>query len=374
MFKCKECGLEYEIKPDYCECGNDEFEIIVSEKTMQTTEPEPIHIDKKTEPQISEPLNAYITTEEVSVQRSLSTGDILSIGFLILCIILSAIILWIPVKQDESTAQESESAITTVNNNIPPIDKFWNNSVAVSINKENSVPSQENKVQEIKIPAPIQKVVTTAKTLPKTQTTQGKSAISSNNTVKKTQAKPAQALKPAAQNKTQTTSSKPAQNTHTQKTQTTAAGNTTQQPPKPVQPAVTTSQQTQTSQSGPGITTVTLNKNPNISTVEQANNATALKQELSNYKAALRNTIGRKIDFTKVVGDGNCSVAFKIDNSGRLINRSFSKQSSNMTLNDAVYAAVMATPSYEVPPAAYKGENLTLNIRFFNGNFEISLY
>ena len=56
---------------------------------MQTTEPEPIHIDKKTEPQISEPLNAYITTEEVSVQRSLSTGDILSIGFLILCIILS---------------------------------------------------------------------------------------------------------------------------------------------------------------------------------------------------------------------------------------------------------------------------------------------
>ena len=28
MFKCKECGAEYEVKPDYCDCGNDEFEQI----------------------------------------------------------------------------------------------------------------------------------------------------------------------------------------------------------------------------------------------------------------------------------------------------------------------------------------------------------
>ena len=374
MFKCKECGLEYKIKPDYCECGNDEFEIIVSEEIAQAAESEPIHIDKKTEPQISEPIKAYTITEEVVVKRNLSTGDILSVGFLILCLILSCIILWIPVKQDELAAQESESAITNVTKNIPSIDKIWNNSVTVPINKENPVPSQENKVQEIKIPAPIQKVVTTPKTSSKTQANQSKPTTLSNNTVKKTQAKPAQTQKPATQNKTQTTSPKPAQSTNTQKTQTTVTNQTTQQTQKTTQSVVSPSSQTQTSQPSSGTTTVTLNKNPNISTVEQANNAAVLKQELSNYKAALRNTIGRKIDFTKVVGDGNCSVAFKIDSSGRLINRSFSKQSSNMTLNDAVYAAVMATPSYEQPPSAYKGENLTLNIRFYNGNFEISLY
>ena len=28
MFKCKECGAEYDIKPDYCECGNDIFELV----------------------------------------------------------------------------------------------------------------------------------------------------------------------------------------------------------------------------------------------------------------------------------------------------------------------------------------------------------
>ena len=32
MYKCKECGTEYEIKPDYCDCGNDTFEEILSEQ------------------------------------------------------------------------------------------------------------------------------------------------------------------------------------------------------------------------------------------------------------------------------------------------------------------------------------------------------
>ena len=32
MYKCNECGAEYKIKPEYCDCGNDEFTEIVSEK------------------------------------------------------------------------------------------------------------------------------------------------------------------------------------------------------------------------------------------------------------------------------------------------------------------------------------------------------
>ena len=31
MYKCTECGMEYEVKPDYCDCGNDEF-IITAHK------------------------------------------------------------------------------------------------------------------------------------------------------------------------------------------------------------------------------------------------------------------------------------------------------------------------------------------------------
>ena len=25
MFRCKECGTEFDVKPDYCDCGNDTF-------------------------------------------------------------------------------------------------------------------------------------------------------------------------------------------------------------------------------------------------------------------------------------------------------------------------------------------------------------
>ena len=46
MFKCTECGTEYEIKPDYCDCGNDTFEEI----KPAAVEPAPVKIEKKPEP------------------------------------------------------------------------------------------------------------------------------------------------------------------------------------------------------------------------------------------------------------------------------------------------------------------------------------
>ena len=87
----------------------------------------------------------------------------------------------------------------------------------------------------------------------------------------------------------------------------------------------------------------------------------------------MRNLIGRKIDFANVVGDGDCAISFKLASNGKLINRAFAKQSSNITLNDAVYKAVMATPSYNPPPSGYNNETMVLKIRFYNGNFDISL-
>ena len=99
----------------------------------------------------------------------------------------------------------------------------------------------------------------------------------------------------------------------------------------------------------------------------------ALKKELTNYKIGLQNTIGRKIDFANVIGDGECTVSFKVASNGKLTNRAFSQQSSNITLNDAVYSAVLSTPNYNPPPTAYNNETLKLKIRFYNGNFSISL-
>ena len=98
-----------------------------------------------------------------------------------------------------------------------------------------------------------------------------------------------------------------------------------------------------------------------------------LKQELASYKSGLRNTLGRKIDFTRVIGDGECSLSFKVNSNGRLSSKAFIKQSSNITLNDAVFNALNTMTSYNPPPEGYNGETLRLNIKFYNGNFEISL-
>ena len=51
------------------------------------------------------------------------------------------------------------------------------------------------------------------------------------------------------------------------------------------------------------------------------------KQELINYKIALRNKIAHKINFTNVIGDGTCAIIFTISDSGILQNRKFKKQS-----------------------------------------------
>ena len=143
-----------------------------------------------------------------------------------------------------------------------------------------------------------------------------------------------------------------------------AASATTAATAPTIRTSTNTSQQTSTKTSSSSNATTTP-----VQTVDPS----VAKQELANYKVGLRNTIGKKIDFTRVVGDGECSLSFKINSSGQLTNRAFTKQSTNVTLNDAAYAAMNATTRYNVPPSAYKGETLNLNIRFYNGNFNISL-
>ena len=52
MYKCTECEREYEIKPDFCDCGNDEFIPVknAEEMNVQSTnikQTENIRINKR---------------------------------------------------------------------------------------------------------------------------------------------------------------------------------------------------------------------------------------------------------------------------------------------------------------------------------------
>ena len=371
MYKCKEGGCEYDEKPDYCDCGNDEFEEVVPSVASQSKSVE-INPEPKAAKEVYAASNSadFAQKQTIPVKtkknfseqypgliRALASVDLISGLIFFVCLILTLIIALYPVKEPEQTVIKEETPVVV--QNIPSIEKFWNNSTVgvvsdskVSKNEQetNNISEKVQKIQPVvkiqEIPKPVVKTtpVNNVKTVQIKTVKPSNTPQTSKNTTPKSAAvqtskTPANTAKP----KTTQTSTQP-------KTQTSNTQNST---------AVQT--QTATAQVVPPVTS-----NTNVITAAQ-------KQELTNYIAILRNTIGRKIDFTRVIGDGNCSIVFKINDSGRLVNASFAKQSTNMTLNDAVYSAFMSSLNYNPPPVAYKGEMLTLSINFYNGNFEIAL-
>ena len=370
MYKCKECGAEYEVKPDYCDCGNDEFEgvgvnisvgadisktVSYEEKTAEILKEKIVEEKPKPHPASARttftpppPKKLSFDEQYPSLSRMIKSVDPISFAIFVVCIIFSVYIICFAWNPDTTVTDVEQKTEEIVPKNIPSIDKIWNNEVPV-VKKEE--PKVEEKVENIIthiIPVQTQKkteqVKTTAKQ--KVSVVPQKKATSTNKTTKTTK----------------TTAVKNQSSVNTQEQARLAAEAAAKQKAEQERIAAEAAhlKKLQAEQA-------------KKAAEERARKEAADKQEYVNYKAQLRNTLGRKIDFTRVIGDGSCTVAFKIDSAGNLTNRSFAKQSTNNTLNDAVYAAVMATPSFNPPPAGYKNETLNLNIRFYNGNFEISL-
>ena len=70
MFRCKECQTEYEIKPDYCDCGNDTFEEVVvkPQETLKTPKSETVKLNI---PKIPEkPVSQTVTKAQPSYDYS----------------------------------------------------------------------------------------------------------------------------------------------------------------------------------------------------------------------------------------------------------------------------------------------------------------
>lgn len=349
MFRCKECQREYDIKPDFCDdCGNDIFEeievaTISTEQKIKTPakketrefEPSPKPVDKAEEKQIDYP----------------------SISFLLICILISIFILFFAWNDKiETQLKQTKTTVETKTTNIPNIDSFWNSEPpkpqqVIQKTVDNKI--EQFEVQNIAKTEPRQSNKATyppktAKTVqkiqpevqqPKTIRVKLQKQVSQPKTIQTRTVQPQ--AKPQTKQSQQNTTPKPTQN-QTTATQTVQQQQQIQQP----KPAQTTTSQI---------------------------DSTLLKKELSNYKVSLRNAIGKKIDFAYVIGDGTCVVSFRVDSNGKLVNRAFAQQSTNTTLNDAVYKAIMATPSYNPPPSGYKNETMHLKITFYNGNFQISL-
>lgn len=95
--------------------------------------------------------------------------------------------------------------------------------------------------------------------------------------------------------------------------------------------------------------------------------------EMLRYKNSLRAALFSKFAVGSIQGSGECSIQFSVDKSGKLINRKFTKESSNKGLNDTVYYMMMSVPRFTPPPDEYNGETIRMNFKINNGDYEISI-
>ena len=323
MYKCTECGQEYEQKPEYCDCGNNTFEEIKETQEKQEIRQEiPAAVQTQTfeKESVSSPSsnNLYLRHDERIDNKSLA--------IFILCIILSILSLIFigrPSKEEQAAQKQTKPQTekkTQKNMQLPSINEIWNS--------------------------------TPPKSAAPTQTPVQQNAPQNNNASNQPIIRTIYKIVPNIQQQTPKTQSAAPKATAPKSKKTTA--------PAPVQKNTTSSKPKTT---------------PAASKPKQATqvNTAQARQELLNYKIILRNKIASKINFLSVVGDGDCVISFKISSSGKLTNRAFSKQSDNDSLNDAVYNAMMQTPAFNPPPAAYKNETLKLSVKMYGGNFEVDL-
>ncbi len=92
------------------------------------------------------------------------------------------------------------------------------------------------------------------------------------------------------------------------------------------------------------------------------------------YKTKLRATLFSKFAVGSIQGAGTCSISFSVDKNGKLINRKFTRQSDNKSLNDTVYYMLMSVPYFSTPPTEYNGEIIRMNFSVNNGDYEISIH
>jgi len=341
MYRCRECGSEFDIKPDYCDCGNDTFDEIaeniqsdISNEPVKEETPVNFFETKKTEydiPQKEEKISEPVIKFEKPNIPQIKIEPI-SLTIFLICVLLSVFVIFFigNPKEDVVTDKNIEIEQTSIKN-IPSIDKIWDNTLPVR--KTEIEPTHA--IQESVVQQPIQ-VVTPVE-------------------VKKNENKVIQ----PKQQKTVTTAQKQTKPTQTQSQQ----AQTKQSNSSQIKPKTTTTNTT--------AKPVPVKTQP--APVQQAPAKTYNPQEMINYKIALRNKLVSKIDFTSILGDGTCIVSFKISQSGTLINRAFVKQSENGILNDVVYNAIMSTPTFNSPPTSYNNETLKFTVKMYDGRYEVSL-
>lgn len=259
-------------------------------------------------------------------------AELISWVFFVICMILSVIVWAIPVKTSHTTKQQPKVQQNVDIKSIPDINRIWNDTPLYTQRQT----GQEQQVQRSPLDELRQDVPLTSAPINNQRITKSEVQKKNNNVGKKNivsnshQEFPVQPK--TIQTKPKTTSSISQSKVEKPKVH--------QQIQKDVQKKT---------------------YNPNSAV-------------MLDYKNNLRAVLFRHFAVGSISGSGECSVQFAVNENGKLINRKFSKESSNKALNDAVYYMLMSVPQFDIPPTEYNGQTIRMNFKIDNGNYEISIY
>ena len=268
-----------------------------------------------------------------------------------------------PVKVEQAVKEDVKEQKVDLKN-IPSLEKIWNDTPPkAEMISQKEVKELSSPLDEIRqaIPAPKQ-VQTSSKPVQNQNISQINKTTPKNQPVINNQSK--STSKPVTQPKPVTTQSKPS----------TSQSKPAATQPKPVTQNKKTSNPNNLKPASAAQNTSTQNVQnkavENPKRVYDPNNPEMLK-----YKGSLRAALFAKLPVGSIQGSGSCSVQFSVDKSGKLINRTFTKQSENKSLNDAVYYMLMSVPHFASPPEGYNQEVIRMNITMNpDGSYEISIH
>ncbi len=311
IYKCNNCGRTYNLKPEFCDCGNNGFYEVVENfdyskvKTNFNAENE---VDFLYNNQFLSELK-YQKEQDYSLNQDLKkqkTAEIISISIFIVVFLSAVFIIF----------QNASKLITKSKNKTPTVEI------------ENYIPSDVNEFWQEEKPT------TNTTAAPKDIEKQQNNTNSVNRTnISKTN------KKADTKSSLKTTSQKTSEPQKENLTKNTEKSNKVQ-----------TKKESKTEE----------NTSPNNI------------EEYLKYKNNLRNKLFSKFPILTVQGQGSAKIAFSISADGKLTNRRFVSQSGNKSLDDAMYHMLMRVPIYSTPPNGFEGQEIIMQMDFNNGHYSFA--
>lgn len=322
IYKCQNCGLEYNQRIDYCDCGNNKF--ISIDEEINDTNSVFSYTESFPEPQNYEMCNEYKVKNEFFIKKTMIVISLI----ILFTVLLSTFVLFKAISyKSQNSTQETPVEISI--ENIPPIDSYWEDlfmdKAGNSVNKNSeTIAKNENKpVQNSQIHFNETKI---NKNMQNNEITKVKIINEPQNTTENTNSVVGKREESIIQNEVKMNLDK--KDDINQKS------------------------------------IIIQNSNP------EEDNTNSV--ELEDFKVSLRQNLFNNLPILNIKGSGIALISFSISQDGKLINRNFVKMSGNRSLDDAVYYMLMKTPYVQIPPKSYKGAEFVMKLYFEQGRYEFS--